>query len=473
MMDIYEACKIIGVQEIDTEETIRRKYRALQKKWHPDLFMQDSKKQIIEAKEMSQKINQAKEVIDEYIKYNGIDNLVRIIKNPNKNDLDDFISTIISYYKQYKSHSYNNSEKREKKAKAQRSEEKTEKKKTSNTNWNFKESYFKRFTNTITNNPSYILKEDDDYFGIYCYYNFHIINIIILTHLDLYVNFIYTNNQDLVFIAKEEYVRNTSSKYDTFIEIYFTQKKVVDKLKIGDALHVTLDFDGIAFVPSVCGRRRYSIRTNDNTQVAYMVGNTFMSSVVDVLMREKIIKLCNAVVENTFPLKIKMTYKKLGKKQIEIKKYKKLFDELNELKLKIRDRRSAVKKGGMIFGDYRSVDWHLERFVLPINELPIDCSEELFRYCWSTRLYKQAKPFFDNFVPGELEIIDVFLDDSTLEDILSVCDSMNSLLEYLMETTSLCKYDGYYKIQYKKVISVIRFQKTKNNYSVNMHFFYK
>ena len=73
-MNLFEAKKILGVSDVDTPEIIKKKYRELILKFHPDKVGGDSNEFV--------KINQAYKIVNEKndIKFNMFDEVIDIFK---------------------------------------------------------------------------------------------------------------------------------------------------------------------------------------------------------------------------------------------------------------------------------------------------------------------------------------------------------------------------------------------------------
>jgi curved DNA-binding protein CbpA len=71
-LDINEAIKLLGIEGDDDELIIKKKYRMMQKKWHPDLYQKAIPSELAYAEVMSKKINQAMELINDYISRYGL-----------------------------------------------------------------------------------------------------------------------------------------------------------------------------------------------------------------------------------------------------------------------------------------------------------------------------------------------------------------------------------------------------------------
>lgn len=70
-MKYEESLKILGLQSGYTEEELKKAYKTLARKWHPDFFEQESEKKKQEAKEMMQQINEAYEFLSKNIGNNN------------------------------------------------------------------------------------------------------------------------------------------------------------------------------------------------------------------------------------------------------------------------------------------------------------------------------------------------------------------------------------------------------------------
>ena len=85
-------CNSLNLLEIGQDislDNIKKAYRKMAKKYHPDLFLSKSK-EALSAENKMKMINEAKELIDNFIDMYGLDELLRIYKTTNK--INEFIT---------------------------------------------------------------------------------------------------------------------------------------------------------------------------------------------------------------------------------------------------------------------------------------------------------------------------------------------------------------------------------------------
>ena len=76
-MEIKEAVQLLDVNIDDDEASIKKKFRMMQKKWHPDLFQNAPPSELQKAERISKELNAAIEVINDYITSYGIQSFRR------------------------------------------------------------------------------------------------------------------------------------------------------------------------------------------------------------------------------------------------------------------------------------------------------------------------------------------------------------------------------------------------------------
>lgn len=102
-MDFNKAIKILGLSSNFTEDELKKTYRSLITKYHPDKYESKTEKERKEAVEMTKEINMAKEFLERYIKENKTNSnsskinekeLFNIVLNHMKNELSSISNNL-------------------------------------------------------------------------------------------------------------------------------------------------------------------------------------------------------------------------------------------------------------------------------------------------------------------------------------------------------------------------------------------
>lgn len=86
---LCNSLKLLEIGQDVSLDNIKKAYRKMAKKYHPDLFLSKSK-EALSAENKMKMINEAKELIDNFIDMHGLDELLRIYKTTNK--INEFIT---------------------------------------------------------------------------------------------------------------------------------------------------------------------------------------------------------------------------------------------------------------------------------------------------------------------------------------------------------------------------------------------
>lgn len=276
-MNINEACYIFQITKDDTEATIKKKYRELIKKWHPDLHTKESSYEKKQAEQMTKRINNAREIIFEFIAARGIHQLFDMLYG-----VVDSSENIIT-----KNPATNN----------------TPQKDNIDPFWDSKNEKFKVFINRLKNSVDYFESdfsrsefEKDLTFSWRAYF-LHRTSLLLIRKLNLF----YYSSPDKVICKKRGlHILSATAKK--------VNKELLSEYQNGDEIFLSLDYDGL-------GIGRYSVRDEFNRQIAYIeLDEDYYDGVILPLCEFGSLVYSKAVIKSKEPFKINIMFEITEKK---------------------------------------------------------------------------------------------------------------------------------------------------------------
>ena len=275
-MEIKEACNIFQITQEDTELTIKKKYRELIKKWHPDVYSKADICEKNQAEQMTKKINNAREIIFEYIEIYGLYDLLNIIFTQAENVDND------------------NEKYTEKNGINKRSVE--------GPFWDSVNEKFKSFVERLEHSEDYYECdysktdfENGSGFSLEAY-SLHRMSLLLIRKLNLFY-----------YSMPDKIINKKSGKHILTVTAKMVDSEILANYSIGDDVYLSLDFDGL-------GRGRYSIRDDLNRQIAYVeLDSDYYDAVIFPLCEFGVLEYEKTVIKSIKPLKVNVIFKKTGK----------------------------------------------------------------------------------------------------------------------------------------------------------------
>ena len=420
-MNIHQAARLLDIRSNDDEKSIKTKYRALQKKWHPDLYMNQGQAKIEEANKKSQEINAALEIVEDYIKKYGLSSFQAKVNNVSYTNT----STPKSQF--------------------------TEKKKPAAKDlyWNHQKESFNEFYSKIKNNPTY-------YFYIASFRN------------PLYEDFMRESKyiNVLRYCSLSDYLRkSTKYTYEYTPNITITNKNIKN-IDINTPIKLTENVDGYSSFT-------YSIKTNTNIQIGVLNAEEalFYEAIIKPLIKNKNLIYNSAKIISRSPLKVEIIYETPNRHfEVDglIERIKKLYDFEKSLiriynNLKDKDY-EVVPKSKWVRG------FELKNYFSVLKRpFEYDEVESIFGYQFSSNSSSLSDGIFtwDKYyrnASGDMKIFDFQMDTKDLRQILKICFTLNSFISSKSKScwNSIINSENstsYHYILHKNIVALIKFEK--------------
>lgn len=382
-MNINEACYIFQITKDDTEVTIKKKYRELIKKWHPDLHAKGSLCERKQAEQMTKRINNAREIIFEFIDASGIHQLLDMLYGIRKSP-----------------------------------ENKTTKNSATNNTppnnigpfWDSKNEKFKAFINRLENSVDYFesdfLRSDFEKNAMFTWqaYSLHRASLSLIRKLNLF----YYSVPDKVISKKHRYhILSVTAKK--------VNKELLSEYQNGDEIFLSFDYDGL-------GRGRYSVRDRFNRQIAYIeLDEDYYDSIIFPLCEFGSLVYSKAVIKNKEPLKINVMFEITEKKcdytivKERLFNFRKFFERYVE--------KAYLSE---IIGFFSSLSSNLsnESKIKKVNSSPTGLGGCYATYYLSNRCHAKC---------GSINFFQTSMDETIFDEIISSCVGFDSCADEFLK----------------------------------------
>ena len=382
-MEIKEAIQLLDVNIDDDEASIKKKFRMMQKKWHPDLFQNAPSSELKKAERISKELNAAIEVLNDYITSYGIQSFRR-----------SQFGVTNSFKYEHKA------EKRE------------------NLYWDHNIYFFDRFFDNIHSNPDY---QTWFFFGVFS------------------GSFLYfVRKLNAIRFAKIDDFIATLKKNGNF----YTYEPDLIKNSDYDFAHTTT---AITLSQIVSGSNAPTISVRDSTgkEIGIFARTSFLfyDTIISELIRQGVL-IFDTVRYNPLTAKISIHYR-ITEAKFDVNKTSQLLLKLFTTNNQFNEAYSQCEKKGKKPFKYKypAGGWYNDNKLRVGNFSKILQNGKFYlglspfaQYTFSTQdydvdRYSQEKSRLHE-VEGKIDLFDFFIAQQHIDGIISFCFSMDEWLSY-------------------------------------------